>query len=100
MRRYGFIATAFPGLFGIDDLVNMDVRDFEVWYREAEVVHAMYRIERYSDHRAAGSDGPEARNTYKRLEHVARTAHRNKRRVQKEAWQRMEKAAGRRRKEK
>jgi len=39
------IATAFPGLFGYFDLLNLDLRDFAWWERKARVEIARKRLD-------------------------------------------------------
>ena len=50
------IAGAFPGLFSFTDLLNLDIRDFDFWFKAAQIKVLNERIDALREFGAAWVD--------------------------------------------
>ena len=78
--------STFPGSFHYDDLFNMDVRDLELWYKEAMKVKLDKHVERINSVRVAMGDAKSYEATIRDLQQARRKLTVGIQVVQKENW--------------
>lgn len=79
------VASAFPGLFRYDDLLDMDAREFLFWERAAAAESARTQLRAVAAV-SIGMGGNGGRREIERLRHVADNALRDPTETHGEAW--------------